>query len=227
MSLDATRWAWMQGDLRPIQKLILLALADRENGQGFAYPSHAALVSDTGADLKSVKKSLKELAELGLISDTGERKGHTKQIVVWALIGVERREAKESKSGRVPETEGFRFYLESSPKTDGKVAQKRTTESISEPIKEPKEEKKRATPCPDEDQIPAEWLEKGLKYGMTELTFRNEIGKFMNCHLQKGTTSANWIRQWDTWCRNWISYGRLQSKAPQSQASQRTRNYVN
>lgn len=211
MSLDATRWAWMQPGLRPIQKLILLALADRENGHGMAYPSHAALVEDTGADLKTVKKSLKELADMGLISDSGDRKGHTKQIIVWGLIGVERRESKGAKNGRVPETEGFQFSHESSPKVDGKGVQKRTTESINEPIKEPnkKDATFSSTEMPEiEPSLAAEFLayRKAKKSPLTPTAWKG---------IQREAEKAGWsiteaveetmTRGWQSFKADWVA----------------------
>ncbi|ENC2041611.1 DNA-binding protein, partial [Escherichia coli] len=54
-----------------------------------AYPSVSALAEVTELNKKTVQDSLRHLMEIGLIVDTGERKGRTKQIVVYRLIGVE------------------------------------------------------------------------------------------------------------------------------------------
>lgn len=224
MSLDAIRWAWSKQGLRPIQKLVLMSLADRADGNtNYAWPSQAQLEFDTGADLKTIKSALKHLAEIGLISDTGKRSGHTKQIIVWEMVGVTNREAEnqsqnrdqyqdrnKSENGRVPKTEGFRFSHETSPKTEGKGAQKRTTEPTNEPIKNHIGDTKKKTSLNDDSVLPPAWKEKGKVYGMTEATIENEFGKFKNHHLEKKTRSENWIRQWDTWCRGWVTYGAKQ-----------------
>jgi len=141
MSLDATRWAWLQQGLRPIQKLVLLALADRADADNRAFPSYDALRQDTGADRKTIWAALKALQALGLIRDTGERKGRTASIVVWELVGVELREQAHkqfrkrngSKNGTVP-------FLDSSSSKNGmgKQFQKRNMEPTNrEPTKEP------------------------------------------------------------------------------------------
>lgn len=142
MSLDATRWAWQQQKLRPIQKLVLLSLADRAGDAQSDYvswPSYAAIAEDTGADIKSVKEAIKHLAsaEVGLIEDTGKRQGTTHRVIVWRLVGVPRRERNKPENGIVPKTESSRFSGETSPKTEGKRAQKRAPESTIEPTKEP------------------------------------------------------------------------------------------
>ncbi len=95
MSLDATIWAWKirqkqkkGGSIKPLKKLVLLSLADRASEDHCAYPSVARLVEDTEMDRKTVLKIIDELVEDGLIIDTGERKGRTKQVKVYQLMGV-------------------------------------------------------------------------------------------------------------------------------------------
>lgn len=145
MSIDATRWAWMRKGLRPLQKLILLSLADRADADDCCFPSKAALVDDTGVDIKSAWLALKELQEQGFIVDTGTRRGRTKQIHVWRLVGVEHRHGKRSENGildgaeSIPETEAFQKRKDSV--FPGKAFQKRNTE----PTREPEEED---PPCP-------------------------------------------------------------------------------
>ncbi|AOA58256.1 helix-turn-helix domain-containing protein [Acinetobacter larvae] len=99
MSLDATNWAWRVqlqqkkgGSSKPLKKLLLLSLADRAGEDHCCYPSVGRLVEDTEMDRKTVLKIIDELIEDGLILDTGERKGRTKQVKVYRLMGVNGRE---------------------------------------------------------------------------------------------------------------------------------------
>ena len=109
MSLDATRFAWSQQGLRPIQKLIFLSLADRAGADDVAWPSHAQLVFDTGADRKTIIASLTELEARGLITKAGT-KGKTKRVVAWKILRVPHRENEEkrndSENGTIPKTPG-------------------------------------------------------------------------------------------------------------------------
>ncbi|OAL84338.1 DNA-binding protein [Acinetobacter sp. SFD] len=105
MSLDASNWAWRvelsekKGGCRiPLKRLILLSLADRAGEDHCCYPSMQRLEKDTGLERKTVLKIIAELLEDELIADTGERKGSTKRVKVYRLIGVNGRE-------RVPKTE--------------------------------------------------------------------------------------------------------------------------
>ena len=107
MSLDATNWAWRikfpdrkGGSLKPLKKLVLLSLADRAGEDHTCYPSMQRLEQDTGLDRKTILKIISELLADHLIQDTGERKGVTKRVKVYKLLGVTGRET-------VPTTEPF------------------------------------------------------------------------------------------------------------------------
>lgn len=109
MSLDATNWAWRikfpdrkGGSLKPLKRLILLSFADRAGEDHTCYPSVKRLEEDTNLDRKTIMKIIAELVEDQLIVDTGERKGQTKQVKVYKLIGVSGRERKT-----VPTTESL------------------------------------------------------------------------------------------------------------------------
>ena len=141
MSLDATTWAWKVrqkqkagGSTKPLKRLVLLSLADRAGEDHCAYPSVARLVEDTEMDRKTVLKIIDELIQDGLIEDTGERKGRTKQVKVYRLVGVNGRETvptmesfdaenedlKGPNNGTVPTTEQFQRSAERVPTFRGK-----------------------------------------------------------------------------------------------------------
>ena len=92
MSIDATRWAWTAPVNNSSQRLVLLSLADRAGEEHTAWPSIDRLAKDTVLDKKTVQKVILELINLGLIKDTGDRKGPTKRVRVLKLNGVKGRE---------------------------------------------------------------------------------------------------------------------------------------
>ena len=92
MSIDATRWAWTAPVNNSSQRLVLLSLADRASDEHTAWPSIERLAKDTVLDKKTVQKVILELIDLGLIKDTGDRKGPTKRVRVLKLNGVKGRE---------------------------------------------------------------------------------------------------------------------------------------
>jgi hypothetical protein len=105
------------------QKLILLSLADRAGADNTAFPSYETLTNDTGANRKTICKAINELKALRLIADTGERKGPTKSVIVWQLVGVpDRHEA-------VPKTE--QFQNRSSPKNGTDSSPENGTQNLS------------------------------------------------------------------------------------------------
>lgn len=137
MSLDATVWAWKKkftqakgGSSPALKKLVLLSMADRADEQHCCYPSSTRLADDCQINKKTLFKILDELCSEGLIFDTGERKGRTKQVIVYRLIGVQGREntvptleqlGSESLDTqgedleRVPTTEQFQQFQQTVP----------------------------------------------------------------------------------------------------------------
>ena len=96
MSVNATRFAW-ECDLskttkRSAKRLVLLALADRANKENTCFPSIARVVKDTEMDRKTVMNTINDLIQLGLVSDTGDRKGGTNQVRVLK-INVDKQES--------------------------------------------------------------------------------------------------------------------------------------
>ena len=87
MSIDAMRWAKKVKTGKSSSKAILTWLADMCGADLCAYPSVAALAEATEMDRKTVLAGLQHLQEIGLLVDTGERRGRTKQIPV-ALRGL-------------------------------------------------------------------------------------------------------------------------------------------
>ena len=100
MSVNATRFAW-ECDLskttkRSAKRLVLLALADRANKENTCFPSIARVVKDTGMDRKTVMNTINDLITLGLVLDTGDRKGGTNQVRVLKINIVEQESYPQS-----------------------------------------------------------------------------------------------------------------------------------
>lgn len=118
MSVDATRWAWLAPVKSSTQRLVLLSLADRAGEYHTCFPSVARITKDTKLNRKTIMKVIGELIELGLVEDTGHKKGTTKQVIVYRLLGIKTRENEEINStniGTVPKTEQSQNYQETVP----------------------------------------------------------------------------------------------------------------
>lgn len=86
MSVEAITWALKQPVPKSSTKFVLVVLANCASAaNNLAYPSVQYIVEATGQDRKTVISSLRRLADLGLIEDTKERRGKTRQVIVYRL----------------------------------------------------------------------------------------------------------------------------------------------
>lgn len=67
MSLQALSWAFAQQSLKSPQKFVLVTLANYADENGSCFPGQARISLDTGMSVRSVKRCLKSLEELGYI----------------------------------------------------------------------------------------------------------------------------------------------------------------
>lgn len=65
MSFKVTKWAWSRSESRNGARLVLLALADRADDHGFAWPSIEDLCERTKLSPRAVQKAITNLVELG------------------------------------------------------------------------------------------------------------------------------------------------------------------
>lgn len=105
MSRKSNDYAW-ELKLKPTLKLTLLAMADRTNENHECFPSYKRLCEDTCLNVKTIQKNIGILLDLGLIADTGKRKGATQQVKVYVFTfkSYEKRasnmgQSKEPKNG--------------------------------------------------------------------------------------------------------------------------------
>lgn len=118
MSLDASIWAWSRRVSKSTSKLVLLALADRAGADHTSFPTVETLSNDTELNRKTIISAIQHLQELGLIKDTGLRKGATRKVVVYELIGVA---CRHKNTETVPKSEP----LKGAKKITKKQSQKR------------------------------------------------------------------------------------------------------
>ena len=110
MSIEALTWAFKQPIKPSGAKFVLVALANMANERGEAYPSTAYLTDVTQQDRKSVIAYLDQLEAIGLIEDSGKRKGGTNQVKVYLVKAPINGPVKDSQirnpsPGRLPNTD--------------------------------------------------------------------------------------------------------------------------
>ncbi|HET7154973.1 MAG TPA: helix-turn-helix domain-containing protein [Hyphomicrobiaceae bacterium] len=121
MSFDALSWAAKQRPGNLAAKMVLLALANYANEAGEAYPSTAAIAEFGDMNHKTATVALDRLEALGLIADTGDRRGKSGQIKVYCL-NLQSIPKTEPSQNREP------------PVFSNKGPQKRVTDTIREPV---------------------------------------------------------------------------------------------
>lgn len=121
MSSEALAWAFKQNVKPSAVKFTLVAMSECANYKtGDIHPSIEHLVEITGQDRKTIIANIAKLEELGLLVDTGERSGRTRQIKVYRLS-----------MQTVPNTE--QSQMRNSSVSPSKQSQKRDTEPSKEP----------------------------------------------------------------------------------------------
>lgn len=159
LSFQAISWAFDQKLTRSSAKFVLVCLANYANEIFEAYPSTQTLSELTAMDRKTVVERLDDLCDLQLIWDTGRRVGSTKQIKVYQL------NYKQS----LPKTEGSQkrnysvFPMKGSQKRDAEGSQKRDTDPIREPIREPRGKENAPRVFPSEYRSLIEDAEKEIE----------------------------------------------------------------
>ncbi len=171
MSVEAITWALKQPVPHSTAKFVLVVLANCARSEdGLAYPSVAYLCDATGQDRKTVIANLARLIGWGLVDDSGERAGRTRQVVVYhlnlgpdLLESIPKTEPFQKRNSSVSPTKQSRFSAETVPKTGHG-----TVNNHQEPKKQ-KQPPPPATALPD----PPEWLSRETWDGF--VTMRSRI----------------------------------------------------
>ncbi|WP_142472813.1 helix-turn-helix domain-containing protein [Klebsiella pneumoniae] len=212
MSRAATDWAWGL-EIKASQKLLMLSLADRADELHCCYPSIQRLVKDTGMDRKTIGKWINQMIEDGFISDTGERKGKTKQVRVLRL-NIEVKEAQKRNSTKFGNN--TKNGHETSPILDNKRSQNWDAESVIEPNIEPtlsargqfiSEAAKRRIGISHNGEIPfppafkpsADHIAIASEKG---ISIETELLNFRDYHKARGTKLIDWNSAFRVWLRN-------------------------
>ncbi|HBR4668990.1 TPA: helix-turn-helix domain-containing protein [Klebsiella pneumoniae] len=212
MSRAATDWAWGL-EIKASQKLLMLSLADRADELHCCYPSIQRLVKDTGMDRKTIGKWINQMIEDGFISDTGERKGKTKQVRVLRL-NIDVKEAQKRNSTKFGNN--TKNGHETSLILDNKRSQNWDAESVIEPNIEPtlsargqfiSEAAKRRIGISPSGEIPfppafkpsADHIAIASEKG---INIETELLNFRDYHQARGTKLIDWNSAFRVWLRN-------------------------
>ena len=68
MSVRASSWAWSLDEVMGSEALVLLALADQANDEGFCWPSQEKLAPKARQSVSTLRRSLRSLEKMGLLT---------------------------------------------------------------------------------------------------------------------------------------------------------------
>jgi hypothetical protein len=74
VSIEALSWAWKQDVPTPSTKLVLLALADHTNPDGYCWPSMIRIAGMSGISQRQVSTNITKLVDLGLVVKADRRR---------------------------------------------------------------------------------------------------------------------------------------------------------
>jgi hypothetical protein len=194
MSSEALAWAFKQDCKSSSVKFTLVALCECANYRtGRITPSIEHLCEITGQNRKTIISNVAELEQQGLITDTGERVGRTKQIKVY-----------QADMGSVPKAE--RSQKRNSSENGRKQSQKRDTE----PSWEPSSNKTKGR-----HPLPANWEPREFGAGTKSRkivdgwppgTLDEQVERFGAHHRKLGNKFDDWQAAWSTWVLNWKEF---------------------
>ena len=140
--LNKLAWAWSVKTGRATTKLVLIALVEcADKNTLLAYPSISYLVERTELNRKTVMLAISELRSSGLIEDTENRTGFSKQIPIYRVLVGNVPTEPTPKTKKVPKTGQSQNrdstengtvpnYTGNSPDFSGEQSQKRDTEHL-------------------------------------------------------------------------------------------------
>ena len=162
MSVEAITWALKQPIRHSTAKFVLVAMANCADADLIAWPSISYLIEATGQDRKTVQSNMSRLRELGYIEDTGDRKGQTRQVVVYRLKEPEKGPVQTNKPENGTVQTGPKFppkrpvFPEKQAQISRETGPKTGPGTIKEPSKEPSRNRQRAREIALPDWLPAD-----------------------------------------------------------------------
>jgi hypothetical protein len=197
MSSEALAWAFKQDCKSSSVKFTLVALCECANYRtGRITPSIDHLCEITGQNRKTIISNITELERQGLLADTGERVGRTRQIKVYQTV-----------TESIPKTE--QSLERNSSETGQKQSQKRDTEPSREPSNGFSNEKPSAREKIEKpiDVSEAVWrdFKRQRKKPVTDTALRgikreaDKAGWTLQAALEEATT-----RGWESFKADWV-----------------------
>ncbi|WP_263165446.1 helix-turn-helix domain-containing protein [Streptomyces sp. SCSIO ZS0520] len=205
MSIKVTNWVWSRSESRNGARLVMLALADRADDQGRAWPSHDDIAERTRLTPRAVRKCIAELVALGELeveSGGGRHRVNRYRIVPKpgtldrvsdGKPGTLDRVSPPETRNSVPETRNFETG-------NPELCDRNPEQSSYEPSKNHQENRQGTNPpTPREpepaDTLTAKWWEQ---YGRNTAQGKSSVRRAIADALRNGLDPAD---LWSALCR--------------------------
>lgn len=212
MSVRALGAVW-RVECEPVQKLLLLALADHANDETFdCWPSLTHLSQKTGLGRSTIARALNALEASGLIVREQREKQSTRYVLKvsrWSQSGT------SARAGLVPERDG------GSPRAGPPLVPERdhnhqsnhqgTILEAKRAARVPKNSAgkglkthTRGTRLPSDWTLPAEWRAWArAEYPTVDVDLEAaKFADYWHARTGAGATKADWLATWRNWVRN-------------------------
>ncbi len=215
MSHQATNWAIRQKGLKPATKIVLWHLADRHNPDGGCFPMQRTLAADCEMSRSTLNLHLDKLEELGLIRrETGidektKRQrptryyfafefGETVSEIRTQAVPVSENKTEPVSENRTQVVEAVSDF-EQEPCPDFGVIRvlNPDTNSVSEPVKEPR--KNRQTRLPPDAVISDRMIEIAEEEGFNAAEAHAQFARFKSGAIAKDRRYVDWDAAWRNW----------------------------
>lgn len=198
VSFKVTNWVWARSESRNGARLVMLALADRADDSGCAWPSIDDLAERTKLSPRAVQKGITNLVELGELeveNGGGRHRSNRYRIVPKPRTsdGVTGQEPRTSDGVSAEETPNFAPETPNFEAETPNFATRNPVQSSPEPSKEPTTEPSRNHPpapaaeMPIGEQLFTKWWEQ---YGHTTAQSKRTIRSTINEALNNGIDAA-------------------------------------
>lgn len=187
MSLKVTNWAWSRSESRNGARLVMLALADRADDNGHAWPSVDDLAERTKLSPRAVQKAIANLVEIGeleVVNGGGRHRSNRYRIVPKPRTsdGVTDEKPRTSDGVLAEETPN------SAPETPNYETQNPVQSSPEPPLERSENRQGNNPPTPHEEpplseRMFTEWWEQ---YSRTTAQSKRDIRRTISQALDNG-----------------------------------------
>ncbi|MGW1102762.1 helix-turn-helix domain-containing protein [Streptomyces sp. NPDC002540] len=194
MSIKVTNWVWARSESRNGARLVMLALADRADDNGFCWPSIDDLAERTRLSPRAVQKGIATLVkngELNVENGGGRHRSNRYRIIPKPCTsdGVTDQEPRTSDGVSPEETPNFEAETPNSATETPHFAPRNPVQSSPEPPVEPSREPSENPPARElepqgvSEQMFTKWWEQ---YGRTTAQGRSTIRRSISDALRNG-----------------------------------------